>query len=105
LLSDEQDKIVEIANQVFASTTLYFKDKYRLAIEETDADITKIINLSESEFLLIKKVRDRVAHGDNHGLEQEQFPTVIRAQAKIALLLTYWAFLDFGFTTQEFIAQ
>lgn len=104
MLSDERDKIVEIANRAFSSTTLSFSNKYRLAIEEADIDIIKIINLSEDEFSLIKKVRDRVAHGDDHGLEQEQFPTVIRAQAKIALLLTYWAFLDFGFMAQEFIA-
>lgn len=104
MLSDEQDKIVEIANKAFASTKFNFENKYKLAIEETDADITKIINLSEDKFSLIKKVRNSVAHGDDHGLEQEQFPIVSRAQAKIALLLTYWAFLDFGLTTQEFIA-
>lgn len=104
LLSDEQDKIVVIANNTFGSTNFYFEEKYRLAIEETDTDITKIINLSEHEFSLIKKVRNRIAHGNDHGLKQEEFPIVIRTQAKIILLLTYWAFLDFGFTTQEFIA-
>ncbi|MBY4639054.1 hypothetical protein K6L44_03355 [Gluconacetobacter entanii] len=103
MLSDERDKIVEIANKTFASTKFNFESKYRLAIQETDTDITKIINLSEDEFSLIKKVRNSVAHGDDHGLEQEQFPVVIRAESKIALLLTYWAFLDFGLTTQEFI--
>lgn len=103
ILSDERDKIVEIANKAFASTKFNFESKYRLAIKETDADITKIINLSEDEFSLIKKVRNSVAHGDDHGLEQEQFPVVIRAESKIALLLTYWAFLDFGLTTEEFI--
>ena len=104
ILPNEQDKIVDIANKAFSSTTLSFSNKYRLAIEEADIDIIKIINLSEDEFSLIKKVRDRVAHGADHGLEQDQLPTVIRAQAKIALLLTYWAFLDFGFMAQEFIA-
>lgn len=104
ILPDERDKIVEIASKAFASTKFSFEDKYRLAIEEMDVNITKIVNLSEDEFSLIKKVRNSVAHGDDHGLKQEQFPIVIRAQAKIALLLTYWAFLDFGFATQEFIA-
>jgi hypothetical protein len=101
--SDEQDKIVEIANKAFGSIKLNFESKYRLAIEETDVDITKIINLSENEFSLIKRVRNSVAHGDNHGLEQEQLSVVLRAESKIVLLLTYWAFLDFGLTTQEFI--
>jgi hypothetical protein len=103
ILSDELDKIIEIANKAFASTELNFESKYRLAIEEMDADITKIINLSKHEFSLIKKVRNSVAHGDDHGLKQEQLAVVIRAESKIVLLLTYWAFLDFGLTTQEFI--
>ncbi|MBB2168110.1 hypothetical protein HLH36_07050 [Gluconacetobacter aggeris] len=103
ILSNERDKIVELANKSFSSNKFNLEDKYKLALKETDADITKIINLSEEEFSLIKKVRNRVAHGDDHGLKQEQFPVVIRAESKIALLLTYWAFLDFGLTTQEFI--
>lgn len=101
--TEGREKIVEIASGAFASDNFNLESKYRLAIAATDADITKIINLSEAEFTLIKKVRNRVAHGDDHGLKQELFPVVIRAESKIALLLTYWAFLDFGLTTQEFI--
>jgi hypothetical protein len=99
----QQEKIVGIASVAFASDSFSLEEKYRLAIAATDADITKIINLSEDDFALIKRVRNRVAHGDDHGLKQEQFPAVLRAEPKIALLLTYWAFLDFGLTTQEFI--
>lgn len=102
--AEQREKIVEIASEEFASDNLNLEGKYRLAIAAMDADIRKIINLSDAEFSLIKKIRNRVAHGDDHGLEQEQFPIVIRAESKIALLLTYWAFLDFGLTTQDFIA-
>lgn len=101
--AEQRKKIAEIASSSFSSDNFNLEAKYRLAIAATDADVTKIINLSEAEFTLIKKVRNRVAHGDDHGLKQEQFPVVIRAESKIALLLTYWAFLDFGLTTQDFI--
>ncbi|NIE57784.1 MULTISPECIES: HEPN domain-containing protein [unclassified Burkholderia] len=103
MLDEQRDKIVEIASGAFASDNLNLEGKYRRAIAATDVDIMKIINMSEAEFALIKKVRNSVAHGDDHGLEQEQFPIVIRAESKIALLLTYWAFLDFGLTTEDFI--
>lgn len=102
--AEQREKIVGIARRAFSSDNLNLEEKYRQAIAATDADITKIINLSEAEFTLIKKVRNKVAHGDDHGLEEKQFPVVIRAESKIALLLTYWAFLDFGLTAKDFIA-
>ncbi|AJY18722.1 hypothetical protein L0Z13_08740 [Burkholderia multivorans] len=101
--TEQRERIIEIASGAFASDNLNLEGKYRLAIATMDADVAKIINLSDAEFALIKNIRNRVAHGDEHGLEREQFPRVICAQSKIALLLTYWAFLDFGLTTQEFI--
>jgi hypothetical protein len=103
LVDEQRDKIIEIATIAFSSDSLNFESKYRLAIAETDVDIIKIINLSDPDFALIKDVRNRVAHGDDHNLKQDQFPIVIRAESKIALLLTYWAFIDFGFTTKDFI--
>ncbi|AOK19899.1 hypothetical protein WT26_29150 [Burkholderia cepacia] len=103
-MTDEQrDKIIEIASRSFASDEFSLGDKYRLAVAATDPDVTRIINLSSPDFTFIKKIRDRVAHGDDHGLKQEQYPIVIRTESKIALLLTYWAFLDFGLTAQDFI--
>ncbi|MEO6986913.1 MAG: hypothetical protein ABI155_16410 [Paralcaligenes sp.] len=102
--AEQRAKIVEIARGAFASDNFNFADKYRLAIAATDTDIKQIINMSAAEFKLIKTVRNSAAHGYDHGLKQEQFPVVIRAESKIALLLTYWAFLDFGLTTQDFIA-
>ncbi|HEX7386550.1 MAG TPA: hypothetical protein VF285_04630 [Castellaniella sp.] len=102
--AQQREKIVEIACRAFASNSSNFESRYRLAIAATDADIKKIINLSEAEFKLIRCVRNSAAHGNDHGLEQEQFPVVFRAESKIVLLLTYWAFLDFGLTTHDFTA-
>jgi hypothetical protein len=104
-LSDVQcDEFTEIASRVFASEPDFnFGQKYRLAMAETDPDIVRIISLSDADFRLIKKIRDRIAHGDDHGLREEQFAQVSSTVAKIALFLTYWAFLDFGLTTDDFV--
>lgn len=103
IATKERENIIEIARKVFGSDNFNFEKKYKLTIENTNADIKKIIMLSDTDFLLIKQVRNRIAHGNDHGLKPEQFPIVMRSVEKIILLLTYWAFLDFGFTSQEFI--
>jgi hypothetical protein len=96
-------QIVKVASRSFASDDATFGDRYRLAMTATDADVAKIVGLSDEEFRLIKRVRDKIAHGDDHGLKDDEFTNVIRTEGKIALLLTYWAFLDFGLTTRDFI--
>ncbi|WP_206059752.1 HEPN domain-containing protein [Novacetimonas cocois] len=101
--AEEREKVVEIARKAFGSDDFSFERKYKIATLNADDDIMKIINLSDDDFTLTKKVRNKIAHGDDPGLKQEQFPVVMRAVSKIALLLTYWSFLDFGFTTHEFI--
>ena len=99
----QREQIVNIASRSFSSDDATFGDRFRLAIKDTDADIVKIISLSEEDFERIKRARNKIAHGDDHGLRDDEFTTIIHAEGKIALLLTYWAFLDFGLTTQDFI--
>jgi hypothetical protein len=103
LTQAQREDITNIAGRSFASDDATFGDRYRLATTATDPDIVKIIDLSEKDFELIKKMRNKIAHGDDHGLQDGEFTTVIQTEGKIALLLTYWAFLDFGLTTQDFI--
>jgi hypothetical protein len=103
LAEAQLEKIASIASRSFASDGATFGDRYRLAIAATDRDIVKIIALSDDDFGRIKKIRDNIAHGNAHGLRDGEFTTVVQIEAKIALLLTYWAFLDFGLTTQDFI--
>jgi hypothetical protein len=95
-------KIVEIAVRSFGSNEASFDERYRQAIESVNIDIAKIINLSTDDFQLIKRVRNKTAHGSDHGLKNDEFPKVIRTEAKIALLLTYWAYLDLGLTDNDF---
>ncbi|QTB44313.1 hypothetical protein J3J51_00245 [Burkholderia pseudomallei] len=80
-----------------------FPEKYRATIAATDADVVKIINISERDFRLIKRVRDKIAHGDDIGLEDgdlEQIGTVV---SRIELLLTYWAYVDVGLSKSDFL--
>jgi hypothetical protein len=103
LTGEQLKKIASVAGRSFAVNDADFGDRYRLAIAATDQDIVKIIALSDEEFDLIKRVRNKIAHGNDHGLQDGEFTIVVQAEAKITLLLTYWAFLDFGLTTQDFI--
>ncbi|MYM26238.1 hypothetical protein GTP46_26770 [Duganella sp. FT135W] len=100
----DADSISKVAGRVFVGTKqLTFGEKYRAAIAKTDRDIVKIISISETDFQFIKKIRDAIAHGDDPGLEGDDYSKVSDVVGKIALLLTYWAFLDFGLTTDDFV--
>jgi hypothetical protein len=103
LTQARRTQVVNVAARSFAVDDASFGDRYRLAIAAADRDIIKIINLSDEEFDLIKRVRNKIAHGDDYGLQDGEFTIVVQAEAKITLLLTYWAFLDIGLTTQDFI--
>jgi hypothetical protein len=96
-------ELTEIASSVFAGgPRLAFSQKYERAIADTNPDVLRIISLSASDFRLIKRIRDKIAHGDDPGLREDEFEKVTSTIGKIALLLTYWAFLDFGLTTEDF---
>jgi hypothetical protein len=103
LTQAQRNEITNVVGRVFAIDDADFGDRYCLAIAATDRDIVKIIKLSEAEFELIKRVRNKIAHGKDHGLQEGEFTTVVQAEGKIALLLTYWAFLDIGLTKHDFI--
>lgn len=80
-----------------------FGAKYDFSIRQTDIDILKIISMSDAEFKIIKSVRDRIAHGENPDVSEDDFPSVNNVVSKIALLLTYWTFLYFGLERADFL--
>ncbi|WP_320534409.1 HEPN domain-containing protein [Robbsia andropogonis] len=80
-----------------------FPEKYTAAIASTDADIVKIINLSDENFRLVKKMRDKVAHADALELDVGELQQIHIVVSKIELLLTYWAYLDFGLSKDDFL--
>ena len=69
----------------------------------TDDDVVKIINISDENFKLIKKVRDNVAHGNEIGLDHSELQQISVVISRIELLLTYWAFIDFGLSKMDFL--
>ncbi|MEX3969704.1 HEPN domain-containing protein [Paraburkholderia caribensis] len=103
LAQSQIERILELAQQSFSSKEPDFGEKYRMAMAETDAGVRQIIGLSDDDFKYIKKIRDRIAHGKDHGLKDGNYTPVSRAVAKIILLLTYWALRDFGLETADFI--
>lgn len=80
-----------------------FGRKYDFAIRQTDIDVLKIISISDAEFKLIKAVRDRIAHGEDPDVSEDDFPRVHNVVSKIALLLTFWTFLDLGLERADFL--
>lgn len=84
------------------SRDLTFREKYDYAIISTDEDIVKVVNLTDEDFVLIKKVRDKVAHGETPDLVDSSYQKIHLIVEKLALLLTYWAHVDLGFSPSDF---
>ncbi|MGY6239941.1 ApeA N-terminal domain 1-containing protein (plasmid) [Burkholderia ambifaria] len=82
---------------------LFFRDKYDYVVGAMDAGILSIINMSSEDFEKIKGIRDAVAHGDAPDLVEADYGRVGVIVSKIALMLTYWAFIDFGLTDDDFL--
>ncbi|WP_226488942.1 hypothetical protein [Pseudomonas sp. B20] len=82
---------------------LHFQEKYEYIILNTDANILKTINLSNEEFILLKKVRDTIAHGDAVDLEVYPHEKIFSITSKITLLLTFRALHEFGILAEDFM--
>ncbi len=104
-LSKEQlNEIRPIMESAFPKRrNLNFTEKYNYLIETTDANIVKIINLSEDDFKLIKHARDTIAHGSAVDLIEIPYEKIHSITEKLALLLTFRALNDFGMTPDEFM--
>jgi len=105
-LNNAQFEGVEsLVESVFlVSRDLTFREKYDYAIGSTDKDVLKVINLTSDDFSLIKRIRDKVAHGDAPDLADTSYQEIHFIVEKIALLMTYWAHVDLGFSPSEFTA-
>ncbi|RMM54491.1 HEPN domain-containing protein [Pseudomonas corrugata] len=86
------------------SRELTFREKYYYAENLTDESIRRIINLSDDDFSLIKRIRDKIAHGAAPDLSDTSYQELHIIVEKIALLMTYWAHSDLGFSPSDFAA-
>ena len=102
-VADEKRKeLVSALSVALGEKGLSFAEKFQEALNATDADITKIIGLAGEPFRIIKDLRDAVAHGDDPKLGKD-FTQITAIITKIEMLLTYWAFLDFGLAKADFL--
>lgn len=103
-LDKDQIKDVEslVESLFLVSRELTFREKYEYATSLTDENILKVINLTSEDFSLIKRIRDKVAHGDAPDLADTSYQEIHLIVEKIALLMTYWAHIDLGFSPSDF---
>lgn len=103
-LDEAQIKDIESLIDSFfvKSRVLTFKEKYSYAKDLTDENIRKVINLTDDDFTLIKEIRDEIAHGSAPDLSDTSYRELHNIVEKIALLMTYWAHSDLGFSPSEF---
>lgn len=104
-LSDEQAQGVKnLADSVFQTREYTLQEKTEIVISQTDNDIVKIIDLSVEAFARLRKLRDEIAHGDIITIPPDEHPLLSVRVEKLTLLLTYFAFTEFGLTKDDFLA-
>ena len=100
------DDVESLIESVFVtSRELTFKEKYDYARGLTDENIRRVINLTDDDFSLIKRIRDKVAHGAAPDLSDTSYQELHNIIEKIALLMTYWAHSDLGFLPSDFVTS
>ena len=103
LSDDQHDEVMALVAKYFSGERkLYFSEQFDYAIGKSDPDIIKVINISKKDFMYIKEVRDAIAHGDAIDFLGNDLTRVSSIIDKIALLLTYFAFVDFGLSADDF---
>ncbi|WP_191485551.1 HEPN domain-containing protein [Pseudomonas sp. FEN] len=106
LNQDQHDELAANLKSIFPPPRgLTFSEKYNYAVDTTDSDIMKVINLSTDDFKSIKYVRDQIAHGNAVDSAKSPYEKIHSITEKLALLLTYWALIDFGITPNEFTSN
>jgi hypothetical protein len=71
-----------------------FASKFEKLIDELDADVYRIIKLSDADFKLIKTLRNQVAHGLELAFKERNLTPVLVIVNRILLLLTHLFFLE-----------
>lgn len=108
LLSAPADPLLvdSISSQIdeLANTRLRtFRRRFEIAIRQTPRSVQKIVALSTNDFTHIKKIRDKVAHGDIPETRDGRNVTdEFRITGKLYVLLLYWCFRGLGFSDDAF---
>lgn len=104
LTETQHKEVLDLVDKSLSgSRELNFGEEYRHAIANSDRDILQIINISKDDFKHIMEVRNKIAHGDAITTITNDLTRESGILDKIALLLTYWAYMDFGLTKDDFM--
>lgn len=104
-LTEEQESAVfaVIVKFFMNGKKLSFRERYNYVSMTMDSAIRSIIDLSDDDFKKVKVIRDSIAHGEAPDLIESDYGKIGIIVGKIALLLTYWSFIDFGLTNEDFL--
>jgi len=104
LTSEQVQGVKDLADLVFQTREYTLQEKTEIVISQTDPDIVKIINLSSDAFARLRKIRDEIAHGDIITIPPDEHPLLATRIENLTLLLTYFAFIEFGLKKDDFLA-
>ena len=104
LTNEQVQGVKDLADSVFQTREYTLQEKTEIVISQTDPDIVKIINLSSDAFVRLRKIRDEIAHGDIITIPPDEHPLLSTRVEKLTLLLTYFAFIEFGLKKDDFLA-
>ncbi|KAF1040150.1 MAG: hypothetical protein GAK33_01150 [Burkholderia lata] len=96
--------VKDLADSVFQTREYTLQEKTEIVISQADPDIVEIINLSSDAFVRLRKIRDEIAHGDIITIPPDEHPLLSTRIEKLTLLLTYFAFIEFGLKKDDFLA-
>jgi len=104
LTNEQVQGVKDLADSVFKTREYTLQEKTEIVISQADPDIVKIINLSSDAFVRLRKIRDEIAHGDIITIPPDEHPLLSTRIEKLTLLLTYFAFVEFGLKKDDFLA-
>ncbi|MGS1020563.1 ApeA N-terminal domain 1-containing protein [Burkholderia glumae] len=104
LTNEQIQGVKDLADSAFQTREYTLQEKTEIVISQADPDIVKIINLSSDSFFRLKKIRDEIAHGDIITIPRDEHPLLSTRIEKLTLLLTYFAFIEFGLKKDDFLA-
>ena len=104
VIGEQRKNLVSAIGAALQGTIeLSFAEQFEETLNATDADIAKIIGLAGEPFQIIKRLKDAVSHGDDPKLVGKDYTRITAIITKIEILLTYWAFVEFGLTKADFL--
>ena len=98
------DSIAKQVNGFKNSRFSSFYEKFKFTMGKMNKDIKEIINLTVDDFQHLKRLRDKIAHGDEPSIKNNgdiTHETIL--SSKLVLLLHYWVYSNLGFTDNNCI--